>query len=99
VTAFTPGVAQESVDPESVLNRERTTELLSHFVVIYPGLWLSRVLGVFAGFGEVGIGSLDQGILVAMSELSAYAAVCRLLRVVLLDCALLTILISVVFHE
>jgi hypothetical protein len=71
VTAFSIGVAQESVDPESVLNPERTTELLSHFVVIYPGLWLSRVLGVFAGFGEVGIGSLDQGILVAMSELSA----------------------------
>jgi hypothetical protein len=99
VTAFSLGVAQESVDPESVLNRERTTQLLSHFVVIYPGLWLSGVLGVFAGFGEVGIGLLDQGILVAVSELSAYAAVCRLLWVILLDCALLTILISVVFHE
>jgi len=57
------------------------------------------VLGIFAGFGEVGIGLLDQGILVTMPELSVDTGVSPLLRVVLLDCTLLTILISVVLHE
>jgi hypothetical protein len=78
--------------------RERAN-LLSHFVLIYPGLWLSRVLGVLPGFRKIGIELLDPRVLVAMSELSVDTGVSRLLRVVLLDCTLLTILISVVLHE
>jgi hypothetical protein len=93
-------LARDSVGLESVLNRERTSaNLLSHFVVIYPGLWLSRVLGVLPGFRKIGVELLDPRVLVAMSELSVDTGVSRLLRVVLLDCTLLTILISVVLHE
>jgi len=90
-------LARDSVGLESVLNRERTSaNLLSHFVVIYPGLWLSRVLGVLPGFRKIGVELLDPRVLV---ELSVDTGVSRLLRVVLLDCTLLTILISVVLHE
>ena len=93
-------VARDSVGLESVLNRERTSaNLLSHFVVIYPGLWLSRVLGVLPGFRKIGVELLDPRVLVAMSELAPHARVSVLLGGVLFECALTTILISMRFHE
>ena len=51
------------------------------------------MLGVFAGFGEIGVQPLDRGIESPVRHLAFHAGIARLFRSVLFQCSFITILI------
>ena len=60
---------------------------------------LSGMFGIAAGFGKVRIGVLDSRILIAVPELTAEGSVAWPFGVLLFDCPIAFVLISVLNHQ
>jgi hypothetical protein len=67
--------------------------------VLGQNLWFSSVFGILTRLWEIRVKLLDTWVLVSMTELAPHTGVPVLLRVVLLEGTLTTILISMCIHE